>query len=337
MYYFCTYFDQNYLPQGLALYNSLSRHSGHFTLFILCFDDVTYKYFIEKNYTNIIPVSLAEFERDDEKLLSAKKNRSLIEYYFTCTPTLPLYILNKYSSIDLITYLDADLFFFADPTPIFEEIKDNPVAIVEHKHSENLKHFAKKSGIYNVGWLSFRRNNEGLSCLNWWRERCIEWCYDRVEGGKFADQKYLDDWPERFPGTAVVVHKGANLAPWNLRNYKISYKQGKIWVDNYGLIFFHFHGFKQLEQSLYDTGISIYNIQLTRVVKKRIYVPYIEALRFANLQAGHLMRQPNKFCNIRYSSPKREQEQQTLLTRQILRKLKKWLHIFKGNYILFTK
>ncbi len=51
-------------------------------------------------------------------------------------------------------------------------------------------------GRFNVGWMSFRRCPEGLACLETYKANCLAWCYDRVEDGRFADQRYLDSWPE---------------------------------------------------------------------------------------------------------------------------------------------
>src|SRR5690242_19008166 len=111
--HYCTYFDRGYLGCGLALYQSLTqRHVAPFILWVLCFDDFTYDVLSKLDQPNLKPVALADFERDDPALLQAKQNRSRVEYYFTCSPSWPLYLLNRYPDIDLITYLDADLYFF---------------------------------------------------------------------------------------------------------------------------------------------------------------------------------------------------------------------------------
>jgi len=223
-------------------------------------------------------IALDDYEKGDKDLLQAKQNRTLIEYYFTCSPSLPLFILNHYPQVDLITYLDADLFFFADPTPIYEEFGDRSIAIVGHRFSSPLRVSEQYVGIYNVGWVSFRRDAHALACLRWWRERCLEWCYDRCEDGRFADQKYLDDWPTRFQGVAVLRHKGANLAPWNLANYTIRTNGGCVLVDDQPLIFFHFHRLKQIERWLYDPRLGDYKTKASVVVRRSIYAPYIRTL-----------------------------------------------------------
>ena len=71
----------------------------------------------------------------------------------------------------------------------------------------NLSHL-EQFGRFNVGMVSFRNDVAGLACLSRWREKCIEWCYDRVEDGKFADQGYLDDWPTEHEGVVVLDMQG---------------------------------------------------------------------------------------------------------------------------------
>jgi hypothetical protein len=282
MYHFCTYFDLNYLPSGVTLYRSLREHCPEFKLYVLCMDDATHQSLTRLHLPGLEPLSLRVLERDDEPLRHAKETRSQVEYYFTCTPSLPLYILNHYPEVDLITYLDADLFFFASPVPVFEEIGAGSIAIIPHRFPPQLRK-REVYGIYNVGWLSFRRDRNGLDCLQWWRQQCIEWCYNRVEDGRFADQKYLDDWPSRFREVVVLTHKGANLAPWNLHNHLVHPTNGgAVMVDGDPLIFYHFHGLKRIRQWLYYPSWGDYNLHPSAFIRRRIYAPYIQNLRSVN-------------------------------------------------------
>ncbi len=281
MYSFCTYFDYRYIIRGLALYQSLRQHCSSFQLWVLCMDSNCYAVLSELRLPNVHLIALEEFEKGDERLLEAKKTRSLIEYYFTCSPSLPLYVLDNNPAVDLITYLDADLFFFANPKPIFDEIGDHSIAIIGHRFPPALSH-REIYGIYNVGFVSFRRDENGLACLRSWRSQCIDWCYDRINNERFADQKYLDHWPSTFAGVAVVHHKGANLAPWNIAGYNISSKQNSVWVDDDPLIFFHFHGLKRVHDRLYDPGLSDYNVKPTKIILKKIFAPYMAAISNIN-------------------------------------------------------
>jgi hypothetical protein len=280
MIHFCTYFDSNYLIKGLALYRSLVRHAMPFRLWVLCFDDLVHEALQKAALAGITAISLRDFEEGDQELLQAKSNRSRIEYYFTCTPSLLLHVLRNHGEVDVITYLDADLFFFSDASPVYQELDKGSVLIVRHRFPPALKHL-QIHGIYNVGLVSFRRDDVGFQCLQWWRDRCLEWCCDRVEDGRFADQKYLDDWPVRFPRVVVLQHKGAGLAPWNVDNYSLRLEDGQILIDSQPLVFFHFHRLERTGRWLYDPDLGRYGAHASSLLRKYIYGSYIRELHEA--------------------------------------------------------
>lgn len=274
---YCTYFDHFYLPRALALYQSLKLHSENFSLWALCFDDISYQRLKEQNLPEVRPINHEEFTHGDYQLLAARNNRSLIEYYFTCSPSLPLFVFNNDPSIDQVTYLDADLYFFSDPSPLFNEIGSASIAIIAHRFSPTLKNL-EENGIFNVAWLTFRRDEEGIDCLYRWRNQCLEWCYDRIEGTKFADQGYLNEWPETFRNLAIIQHKGANLAPWNVSRYHLTGRERRIWVDDDPLIFFHFQGLGYIRPGIYKLNFSKYKLKASRFIKREIYKPYLRTL-----------------------------------------------------------
>jgi len=281
MYHYCTYFDHHYLPRGLALYESLRAHAGAFRLWVLCMSTECREILGALRRPEITTISLEDFEQGDAELVAAKTNRSPIEYYFTCTPSLPLYVFEHWPEVELITYLDADLFFFSSPQPLYQELGDGAVLIVPHRFSPRDPASARRAqnGLYNVGWLSFRRNEHGLACLRWWRARCNEWCYDRLEDGRFADQKYLDSFPKLFSRVVVLHHPGANLAPWNIRNHTLSTLEGRILVDGQPLVFFHFHGFKNVAPGIYDPYPRGYGVFVTRLMRRHLLRPYIQTMK----------------------------------------------------------
>jgi hypothetical protein len=242
MYYFCTLFDKNYLYKGLTLYYSLIKHCPDFKLWILCLDSPTYEIFSKMNLEKIELISLAEFE--DEELRAVKKTRSAKEYCWTLSPSLPSYIFNNNPEINSIAYIDSDLFFYADPKPLYDELGGGSVLIMEHKLPEGKKNVENDVGKYNVGMMLFNNNAEGRKCLEWWRQRCNEWCYNKIEPTRFADQKYLDYFEEKFKGVVVSKNNGADLSYWNMKNYRGKIKKigDKIFIGGHELIFFHYSG-----------------------------------------------------------------------------------------------
>lgn len=272
--YYCTHFDINYTPHARSLAESLMKVSPDSELFTFCMDDASYENLTKNKPENVTPIHFSKLENAFPGLLVAKNNRTRVEYFYTCSPAICNYVLTFIDGVNEITYLDADLYFFTTPEPIFEELKDASVGIIEHKFN-----FLTKRNIvygkFNVGWITFRNDKNGFVCLNSWTSNCIEWCYQRLEGDKYADQKYLDYWQRDFEGVYVIKNIGANLALWNISNYKISFLNGKVYVNNIELIFYHFANFKQIGVNVFKTDLSRVFVRCTGVIKHNIYMPYI--------------------------------------------------------------
>jgi hypothetical protein len=110
---------------------------------------------------------------------------------------------------------------------------------VRHAFAPWCEQWASYEGIYNGGWVTFANDARSHEALAWWRARCLEWCYDRREGGKFADQKYIEQWPKRFPPVHVLRHPGAGVAPWNVARYTLTADGTDPFVDRQPVIFYH--------------------------------------------------------------------------------------------------
>ena len=244
--YFCTLFDKNYLIKGLTMIISLTKYCKNSTIFVLCIDDET-KAIMEKiNFVQIKCIKLSEVENDELKF--AKKNRTTAEYCWTLASSFTWHVIRNYKEIDLITYLDADIFFYSEVEPIFNEIGNASIAIIEHRFSPPFK-YLEINGRFCVEWNSFRRDKEGIKCLDTWRKQCLDWCYYKLEGDKMGDQKYLDSWPNKYSNCHIIKEIGAGIAPWNYSQYEIIKKNNSISINNNRLIFYHFHQFQILENN----------------------------------------------------------------------------------------
>jgi len=268
---------------------SLRRVEPSAKILALCMSDLAYNYFRTNPEPGVRPIALSEFESGDEALQRAKRDgRSAIEYYFTCSPSLIRYGFRLAPEALSMTYLDADLWFFSTPNTIYERAKNASAIIIPHRFPP--EHYERaRFGIFNVGWVTFQRDKEGLRLLEWWRQQCLEWCFDRVdeENNRFADQRYLDQFPELSTKVYIVVHKGANLAPWNIGGYQFSERNGNVLIDDRDpLIFFHFHGLKALASTIFLTGQKIYHAQMSPLIKGNIYRPYLNELCRINRDIG---------------------------------------------------
>ena len=137
-------------------------------------------------------------------------------------------------------------------------------------------------GKYCVQFVFARNNENGRSVIDWWKDACYDWCYNRYEDGKFGDQKYLDDWTTRFQNVHVLQHLGA-VAPWNIQQFTLSYHEGKVLLEYKNtlkecpLVFYHFHYFRHYKiLKFYEYVYGPY--ELSNSVLKLVYKPYLSAI-----------------------------------------------------------
>lgn len=275
---FCTSFDSNDLFKGLALYHSLTRHAPGSVLWVLCLDKATERVLGGLPLPGLRVLPLADLEAAEPRLRAVKPDRSRIEYRFTCTPALLWHLLTRVPGAAPITHLDADLYFFANPAPVLEESGAGSITLMPHRFPAAHRR-PEQRGIYNASWLSFMDDRAGRECLAWWRNRCIEWCYDRLEDGKFAHLKYLDDWPTRFENVHVHAHEGAGVAPWNVAAHPITFGEGGLRAGAAPLVFYQFRGFERITRWLFDPGLARYGAEMTPMLKSAVYLPYLAELK----------------------------------------------------------
>ena len=262
--HFCTLFDFGYLPQGMALRESLERHVKNFVLWVLCMDVEVEEALKKLDLPSIRIIPLRDVETP--ALLAVKKERSHGEYCWTMSPFLPGFVFDLEPAIERVTYLDADIFLMDSVHQIYHEFERSGrhVLYTEHGYAPEYDQ-SLKSGRYCVQLLVYRNTGETRKVLEWWGERCLEWCFARHENGRFGDQKYLDSWRDLFPEeTHLLEHPEWTLAPWNALRFPLG-----------SSLLFHFHDLR-----LYlGGGIQVWGeYRIPMPVQLGAYYPYIVSL-----------------------------------------------------------
>jgi len=275
----CTLFDSGFLAKGLALFASLKRQKKPFRLHVFAMDDFCADYLEKMNDPELVVIRKREFE--DSKLLQVKEKRTRAEYYWTCASSALLYCLEKLG-LARCTYLDADVYFYSPGQKLEARMGDASIGITPHSYAAEYDQ-SRIHGVYCVQYVTIRNNEKGLHALRWWRDKCLDWCFARFETGKFGDQKYLDDWPERFQGVKVLDGPGVGLAPWNCKNYSLRSEAEGKWLASDSsdstegpLIFYHFHEMRFFTKNRIKRVAGGYDINEN--VLKNIYQPYIKEL-----------------------------------------------------------
>ena len=288
---YCTYFNSGYLSRGIVLIRSMLKHVPGFTLEVLCFDDETFEFLGRQKFPGVIPHRLPEFEARHPELLSVKPTRTRGEYFFTCTSCWTLDVAERNPTADMVTYLDADMRFYASPEPALHLMSGKDVMVCEHRRGFDNEPY----GRFNVGWITFRLSEVGLNCLSGWKNSCIEWCYDRIEDGKFADQKYLDQWPASLGDRLVVAPRTLDLGPWGMEQGEIGMKDGTPVLGAEPIVLYHFQGLWIVTASRYEIG-WFHKFSIAALLKY-LYEPYIRELQSVEAEFALQSQTSRDNCN----------------------------------------
>ncbi len=279
-----TYFtptDEAYVVRVLALHRSLSQRSSEpARLQAYCFDAESHALLTEAAQPGLDPIPFAEVERDRPELLAVKPSRTGAEYMWTAKAAMGLDAFRRRPDAELALYADADLFFYCDPLELLAAHPDANLFVTPHRFAPHYRHL-RCTGRFNAGFIGFRRSPVATACLEWWHERCLEWCHSFIEPGLYADQRYLEQWPARFGSVCELDAPTANVAPWNWDGHVLespALGNGPL-IDGAPIVFVHYHGVSQRSDASVDWAPGGY---LIGNEQRRALLPaYEEALRAA--------------------------------------------------------
>jgi len=229
-------------------------------------------------------------------LRKIRRKRGPVEFYFTASPAFARMCLKKVPAKQLLTKLDADLYFYESPSLIHRLGKNHSIIITPHRFSSTLQE-RERFGKFNVGWVSLRNDRVGRKCAQDWEKQCLEWCHDFPELHRYADQKYLDAWPKKYPQVRILENSGANLANWNVGEADLRWDGRRVLVNGKPLIFYHFSGLRRMTERIFDPQWGQTSLRPSGVLLRKVFHPYLQALQKTRKQIGIL---PTEFGSLRY-------------------------------------
>ena len=271
----CTLFNCLYLPLGIALYRSIARTvSGEFTLYVLCMDDFTLAALRTFDLPNLRPIALAEIEND--ALKAVREKRTIGEYCWTCTTPLLRHVIAQQPPDAVVSYVDADIRFFSDPSIVLAEMGKGSIYVHEHDFAPEHAELQMISGRFNVGLVAFRNNEESRTCLEKWSAQCLDECVIDPAAGLCGDQGYMDEWPDLYPGLVISGNSGIGLAPWNISKYKLASPRDGVTVDGNPVVFYHYHSLRMMRPRLgfKPVATAVGNYRFDSKIVDTIYRPY---------------------------------------------------------------
>ena len=279
---FCTLFDSNYLDKGLVLNDSLQAVCENYTLYVLAMDDLCLNVLDSMKSRTLIPITLNDF-LEQEDLSDIYRDRPRVEFLWTCSCHLIDYVIS-FLQEEWCTYIDADLFFYSDPSVLLAEMGDRTVQIIEHRFSDSHddKLLLAHSGRYCVEFNTFKKEERSLKLLDWWKQQCRESCSSVASDKVFGDQKYLTDW-EKYDFVSVVKNLGGGIAPWNVGQYKLindrtfEMEQRKT-KERFNPVFYHFHNIAYYDAKTVNINVFKRYWRADDELVYKFYLPYLRAV-----------------------------------------------------------
>ena len=266
--HFCTIFDSNFLPLGMTMAATLRRHCPQAVLWVICLDDAVHQQLGALDLPGVRPIALREVETD--ALRAVKPLRSRAEYSWTLTPFACAAVFAREPNAPRATYLDADLAFFDSPLLLIDEMVDagRDVLITDHafapEYAQGVKH-----GRFCVQFMTFNHTDAAGAVMHRWQQQVLDWCYARLEDGRFGDQAYLNTWPDDYPHTVHVLEQThRTLAPWNVSH--IAETRGRL-----DPVIYHFHGLRFVTA----TRVRLYSGYRINAEARKLYDRYLDDLR----------------------------------------------------------
>ncbi len=293
----CTYFDRHFLPRGLALYASLEARCPSFHLTVLTLDDEAHDALERLDLAHLSLMRLSDLEARDTELAALRASRSRRDYISTLRPGFLRHLLETRPEIPTLTYLDADLFCFADPTPGINEIDGHVATLTPHDPLIDPEIAPGCRGRFNAGWVGVRNDERGRALVAQWRTDCHARCHVGPGEASWGNQGYLDAWPPTGERVRVIQDPGINTGPWSWSRNEPRSIDGSLTIGGHAIQTYHFSGLRRVAEGIYKPGILGWRARVPDGMVEALYRPYVRALHQAARRLGiapeHVLDRPS--------------------------------------------
>jgi hypothetical protein len=278
----------NYLAQARTLGDSLASTNPDVKYFVGLVDRLDGISF-DTSYLPNFPlievhsIGIEGFADMCDRYNITELNTAVKPYFFT-------YFFQKYPEANNVIYFDPDIIVFQPLTRLLGNLTTAGAVLTPHLCSpiedqlvpNELHHL--NTGIYNLGFVAFRRSQPTLDFIKWWEEKLRNECLIDLCNGLFVDQNWMNFLPLFVQNTCIERDKGHNAAYWNLHERTFSVDgEGAFWVNQSTLLtFFHYSGYDPARPEV----LSKYQNRFELADRPDLY-PVIELYRTRLIQNGN--------------------------------------------------
>jgi hypothetical protein len=180
-----------------------------------------------------------------------------MRYYFDafelCNSLKPFVVTTLFArGATKVVYLDSDIYVVGSFDPVWSALDSTSVLLTPHQLTPpplDLRHTNEievvDQGIFNGGFLAFRKGAAAEAALGWMRSRFPRYGFNDRRRGMFVDQKLLPFLPAYFPDDVRVWRDPCvNIAFWNSHERPVAHREGGWHIQNHPVVFFHLSGYR---------------------------------------------------------------------------------------------
>lgn len=269
------------LPQLRALFASMQRHCRPFVLHVLTEGREVFDWALEQ-YPEIAPAAAEAFVRRHPRLTREAlpgPPRTPREVAITQRWTFAAELLG--CCCDAVTVIDADLWFFSSPEPVFEEIGAATMAVLPHGFAPAAlgargvtMESHRQYGLYNAGFTYFSDFAPAARFAELVRQGPIAFRDHPDENGVvIGEQGYLETLATAL-GAHVIQNPAAAPGPWCAHAQSLTRDEdGRLLFGGRPLVAWHYHSLRPGVQ------LADANYEVSAEQAALLYEPYLAALR----------------------------------------------------------
>jgi hypothetical protein len=257
----------NYLAQAQTLGQSLQKTNPDVEFVIGLVDRIAN---VKLEADKIPPFELLEIDKINLNDLNEMcKIYDITELNTAVKPFYFDYFLKNRPEVQNIIYFDPDIIVYDSLQPLIDRLEKYSIVLTPHITSPIQDKFETReidhlnTGVYNLGFVAISRSKASTEMIHWWMERLKKDCRIDLCNGLFVDQHWMIFVPIFFRNHVFVdKYYGYNVAYWNLHERQVSQKDGKFFINDVPLIFFHYSGYginKPEEVSKYQNRSNFEN------------------------------------------------------------------------------
>lgn len=238
----------NYLPKVRLLAASVKRHHPEVRFHLALSDRVPSGLRLDEPLIDEIhPI-------DELGIVDSESwafQHTIVELSTAIKPFLLKHLLSR-ANCEKVLYFDPDMVLFSRVDDILAALDRASIALTPHQTTPertleavidneicSLKH-----GVFNLGFIGVKPDEEGRVFADWWAERVYHFCRADIPNGLFTDQKWIDLVPAFFSRVEIIRSPRHNVATWNLTTRDmVGSVEGGLAVNGEPLGFYHFTGF----------------------------------------------------------------------------------------------